>query len=73
MRSSIGATFTTCMASSKRTSAQPGRPVDTFISEQLFNLPVAALPPGPDVNDKDTSTERNLPRRNLMRASEPTL
>lgn len=54
-------------------SAQPGRPVDTLISDRLFNLPIAALPPGPDANGKDTSTERNLPRRNLMRASEPTL
>jgi hypothetical protein len=53
-------------------SAQPGRAVDTLISDRLFNLPLAALPPGPDVNGKDTSTERNLPRRNLMRASEPT-
>ncbi len=53
-------------------TAQPGRPVDTLISDKLFNLPIAALPPGPDVNGKDTSTERNLPRRNLMRASEPT-
>jgi len=53
-------------------SAQPGRPVDTLISDKLFNLPIAALPPGPDANGKDTSTERNLPRRNLMRASEPT-
>ncbi len=53
-------------------SAQPGRPVDTLISDRLFNLPIAALPPGPDANGKDTSTERNLPRRNLMRASEPT-
>jgi hypothetical protein len=56
----------------KNESAQPGRPVDTLISDKLFNLPIAALPPGPDVNGKDTSTERNLPRRNLMRASEPT-
>jgi hypothetical protein len=56
----------------KDESAQPGRPVDTLISDKLFNLPVAAIPPGPDVNGKDTSTERNLPRRNLMRASEPT-
>jgi Animal haem peroxidase len=53
-------------------SAQPGRPVDTLISDRLFNLPIAALPPGPDANGKDTSTERNLPRRNLMRAAEPT-
>ena len=53
-------------------SAQPGRPVDTLISDRLFNLPIAALPPGPDANGKDTSTERNLPRRNVMRASEPT-
>ncbi len=43
-----------------------------MISDKLFNLPIAALPPGPDANGKDTSTERNLPRRNLMRASEPT-
>ena len=43
-----------------------------MISDRLFNLPIAALPPGPDANGKDTSTERNLPRRNLMRASEPT-
>jgi len=56
----------------KDESAQPGRPVDTLISDKLFNLPIAALPPGPDANGKDTSTERNLPRRNLMRASEPT-
>jgi heme peroxidase len=56
----------------KDQSAQPGRPVDTLISDKLFNLPVAAIPPGPDANGKDTSTERNLPRRNLMRASEPT-
>ena len=53
-------------------SAQPGRPVDTLVSDRLFNLPIAALPPGPDENGHDTSTERNLPRRNLMRASEPT-
>jgi len=52
-------------------SAQPGRPVDTLISDRLFNLPIAAIPPGPDANGRDTSTERNLPRRNLMRASEP--
>ncbi|MBV8506478.1 MAG: hypothetical protein JOZ11_11820 [Alphaproteobacteria bacterium] len=56
----------------KDESAQPGRPVDTLISDKLFNLPVAAIPPGPDANGKDTSIERNLPRRNLMRASEPT-
>jgi hypothetical protein len=56
----------------KDESTQPGRPVDTLISDKLFNLPIAALPPGPDANGKDTSTERNLPRRNLMRASEPT-
>jgi hypothetical protein len=56
----------------KDQSAQPGRPVDTLISDKLFNLPVAAVPPGPDANGKDTSAERNLPRRNLMRASEPT-
>lgn len=59
-------------ADEKNESAQPGRPVDTLISDKLFNLPIAALPPGPDANGKDTSTERNLPRRNLMRASEPT-
>jgi hypothetical protein len=53
-------------------TAQPSRSVDTLISERLFNLPIAAIPPGPDVNGKDTSSERNLPRRNLMRASEPT-
>jgi hypothetical protein len=35
-------------------------------------LPVAAIPPGPDATGKDTSTELNLPRRNLLRASEPT-
>ena len=56
----------------KDESAQPGRPVDTLISDKLFSLPIAAIPPGPDANGKDTSTERNLPRRNLMRASEPT-
>jgi len=53
-------------------TAQAGRPVDALISDRLFVLPVAALPPGPDANGKDSSTERNLPRRNLMRASEET-
>jgi heme peroxidase len=53
-------------------TAQPGRGVDTLISDKLFVLPVAALPPGPDANGKDTSTERNLPRRNLLRASDQT-
>jgi hypothetical protein len=53
-------------------TAQPSRPLDTLISDRLFSLPIAALPPGPDVNGKDTSTERNLPRRNILRASEPT-
>ena len=53
-------------------TAQPTRPLDTLISDKLFSLPLAALPPGPDANGKDTSTERNLPRRNILRASEPT-
>jgi len=53
-------------------TAQPSRPLDTLISDRLFSLPIATLPPGPDVNGKDTSTERNLPRRNILRASEPT-
>jgi hypothetical protein len=53
-------------------SAQAVRPLDTLISDKLFSLPVAAIPPGPDANGKDTSTELNLPRRNLLRASEPT-
>jgi hypothetical protein len=43
-----------------------------LISDRLFSLPIAALPPGPDVNGKDTSTERNLPRRNILRASDRT-
>ena len=53
-------------------TAQPTRPLDTLISDVLFSLPIAALPPGPDANGKDTSTERNLARRNILRASEPT-
>jgi len=53
-------------------TAQASRPLDTLISDRLFSLPIAALPPGPDVNGKDTSAERNLPRRNILRASEPT-
>jgi hypothetical protein len=64
--------FDTNGYNAKDETAQPGRPVDTLISERLFNLPIAALPPGPDANGHDTSTERNLPRRNLMRASAPT-
>jgi hypothetical protein len=64
--------FDTAGFDAKDETAQPGRPVDALISEKLFMLPVAALPPGPDANGKDTSTERNLPRRNIMRASEPT-
>jgi Animal haem peroxidase len=53
-------------------TAQASRPLDTLISDKLFSLPIAALPPGPAPDGKDTPTERNLPRRNLLRASEPT-
>jgi hypothetical protein len=53
-------------------TAQPARPLDTLISDVVFSLPVAALPPGPDAGGKDTPTERNLARRNILRASEPT-
>jgi hypothetical protein len=53
-------------------TAQPTRPLDTLISDVLFSLPIAALPPGPDATGKDTSAERNLARRNILRASEPT-
>ncbi len=52
-------------------TAQATRPLDTLISDKLFSLPVAALPPGPAPDGKDTASERNLPRRNLLRASEP--
>ena len=52
-------------------TAQATRPLDTLISDTLFSLPVAALPPGPAADGKDTPSERNLPRRNLLRASEP--
>jgi hypothetical protein len=53
-------------------TAQPTRPLDTLISDKLFSLPIAALPPGPGAHGKDTPTERNLTRRNILRASEPT-
>ena len=53
-------------------TAQPTRPLDTLISDVLFSLPVAALPPGPAPDGKDTPSERNLARRNILRASEPT-
>ena len=53
-------------------SAQAARPLDTLVSDKLFSLPVAALPPGPDAGGRDTPSERNLPRRNLLRASEET-
>ncbi len=53
-------------------TAQASRPLDTLISDTLFRLPVAALPPGPAPDGKDTPSERNLPRRNILRASEPT-
>ena len=53
-------------------TAQAVRPLDTLISDKLFSLPIAALPPGPAPDGKDTPSERNLPRRNLLRASEPT-
>ena len=53
-------------------SAQASRPLDTLISDKLFSLPIAALPPGPAADGKDTPSERNLPRRNILRASEPT-
>ncbi|HXC92173.1 MAG TPA: peroxidase family protein [Stellaceae bacterium] len=52
-------------------TAQATRPLDTLISDKLFSLPVAALPPGPASDGKDTPSERNLARRNLLRASEP--
>jgi len=53
-------------------TAQATRPLDTLISDKLFSLPIAALPPGPAPDGKDTPSERNLPRRNLLRVSEPT-
>ncbi|MGH7048859.1 MAG: hypothetical protein ACREE2_21040, partial [Stellaceae bacterium] len=53
-------------------TAQPSRPLDTLISDTLFSLPVAALPPGPGADGKDTPSERNLARRNILRASEPS-
>ena len=53
-------------------TAQPTRPLDTLISDKLFSLPIAALPPGPAPDGKDTPAERNLTRRNILRASEPT-
>ena len=53
-------------------TAQSTRPLDTLISDKLFSLPIAALPPGPAPDGRDTPSERNLPRRNLLRASEPT-
>ena len=53
-------------------TAQASRPLDTLISDKLFSLPIAALPPGPAADGKDTPSERNLPRRNILRASEPT-
>ncbi len=52
-------------------TAQAIRPLDTLISDKLFSLPIAALPPGPAADGKDTPSERNLPRRNVLRASEP--
>jgi Animal haem peroxidase len=53
-------------------TAQASRPLDTLISDKLFSLPIAALPPGPGPHGADTPSERNLPRRNLLRAAEPT-
>ncbi len=53
-------------------TAQATRPLDTLISDKLFSLPIAALPPGPASDRQDTPSERNLPRRNLLRAAEPT-
>ncbi len=53
-------------------TAQATRPLDTLISDKLFSLPIAALPPGPAPDGTDTPSERNLARRNLLRASEPT-
>ena len=53
-------------------TAQATRPLDTLISDKLFSLPIAALPPGPAPDGKDTPSELNLARRNLLRAAEPT-
>lgn len=43
-------------------TAQASRPLDTLISDKLFYLPIAALPPGPAADGKDTPSERNLAR-----------
>ena len=52
------------------TAEQPGRPLDASLVERLFAMPVAALPPGTDpITGKDTPDERNLARRNILRAS----
>lgn len=51
---------------------QQGRPLDALIVERLYEMPVAALPPGNDpVTGKDTPDERDLARRNLLRSAGP--
>jgi hypothetical protein len=51
-------------------AVQHGRPLDTLISERLFSLPTSTIPPGNGPGGKDTPEERNLPRRNILRASQ---
>jgi hypothetical protein len=53
-------------------TAQAARPLDTLISDKLFSLPVHALPPGNGAQGRDTPSERNLARRNILRASAQT-
>jgi hypothetical protein len=53
-------------------TAQPSRPLDTLVSDKLFSLPVHALPPGNGAGGRDTPSERNLARRNILRASTAT-
>lgn len=50
-------------------TATPSRPFDSLVSDKLFSLPQATLPPGNGADGVDTSNERNLPRRNVLRAA----
>lgn len=55
-------------------ATQYARPLDTLIAKRLYSLPIEALPPDDSAGMRrpDSANERNLPRRNFLRASQRT-
>lgn len=55
-------------------ATQYARPLDTLVARRLYSLPIEALPPDDSAGTRrpDSGNERNLPRRNFLRASQRT-